>query len=471
MFKVIRSYLFSPALPAAMLLFGLVFGLAFFQFAGFRWQSSITITLYGGLLVWMALLAWYQRKLWGGIGVIDVLFGTFVLAVLVSLLIQGPPDSGAWKYGRYLPFLVIMPYMYGRLMRASSMQMFFKIVASAGGVMLLLLLLDYSGRLASLEVYSRWPFFGHDFALLLIAMLLAASLIIGSFLFLTKHGKDFRYLALPQIGRLVFLGMTSAALVAVAARGALLAGVMGTLFVVAATRNCSLLKRIYLLLYLVVIMSSAYWLLPKPQTQVYANMAAMPDLLISWPEYVARQRDSTNPEWIPPNRTWNPITRNWDLVERTSNPVLGPDSCRAVDRGINSLAIRWTLYQEAWAIFLRSPVWGVGATSFGRYSCAGEMGFPHSTILQSFVELGMVGGLLYCGLLVIAFFSLLRKAFRNTKTSLAAQLTLSLLVMYLLADQLYGNYFMAAGSYFLIGVAAAMQSNLAWNDTPEVENA
>ena len=36
-----------------------------------------------------------------------------------------------------------------------------------------------------------------------------------------------------------------------------------------------------------------------------------------------------------------------------------------------------------------------------------------------------------------------------------------LFVMYLLTDQLYGNYFMAVGSYFLVGVAASMRSNLA----------
>ena len=122
---------------------------------------------------------------------------------------------------------------------------------------------------------------------------------------------------------------------------------------------------------------------------------------------------------------------------------------------------------------MNSPLWGVGAASFGRYSCAGEMGFPHSTILQSFAELGIVGGILYCGLLIVAFFSLIRRVFTSaTKPADAAvQLSLSLFVMYLLADQFYGNYFMAAGSYFLIGVAASMSSNPEWNDAPEAGNA
>ena len=101
------------------------------------------------------------------------------------------------------------------------------------------------------------------------------------------------------------------------------------------------------------------------------------------------------------------------------------------------------------------------------------MGYPHSTILQSFAELGIVGGLLYCGLLIIALFDFFRRAFNGTaKTaSAAAQLSLSLFVMFLLTDQLYGNYFMAIGSYFMIGVAASMRSHQAWTDAPDSKNA
>ena len=471
-FKAIEPYFFTPALPAATLLFGMVFILAFFQFVGLRWQPSVTIVLYSGVLFWVALLAWRQRKLWSGFGSIDTLFGVFILWVLASLLMQGAPEYVAWKYGRYIPFLVILPYVCGRLMRVMGVRAFSRIVALAGFVILILLVIDYWQRLASLEVYSRWPFFGHDFGLLLIAMLLAASLIILTFFILTGPSKSFRHLSLRQVAGLIILGLLSATMVAVAARGALLAGTLGVLCVVLAVRFCSLSKKILLLLYLAVMMSSAYFLLPKPQMQVYANLAAMPNMLFNSSEYAARLRDPANPEWIPPNRRWNPITRTWDLVERTSKPVLGADSCRAVDQGINSLAIRWTLYQEAGAIFVNNPFWGVGAASFGRYSCAGEMGFPHSTILQAFAELGIVGALLYCGLLIFTLHSLIRKVFANKDKSddSSAQLILPLFVMYLLVDQLYGNYFMAVGSYFLIGVVASMRSNPEWNDAPEARN-
>ena len=442
----------------------MVFCLAFAQLAGLQWHSSITITLYSGLFVWVALLAWRQRILWVRFGVIDALFGVFVLWVLASLLVRGGTEQVTWKYGSYLPFLTILPYACGRLIRMKDMQMFFKVVVLASTVMLALLVIDYWQHLASLEIYSRWPFFGHNYSLLPIAMLLAAALIIGSAFFLTGPGKSLKDLSLPQRVSLALLGLLAAALVTVAARGVLLAGVLGTICMLFVVQNWSRSRKFQFLLYLALVMSAAYLLLPKPQAQVYVDLMTLPEILKE-PGHYARVRGAGN-------QVWDAATKAWVPNIRSSVPILGPDSCYAIDQGVNSLAIRRTLYQEAGVMFLHNPVWGVGAASFGRYSCADELGFPHSTILQSFAELGFVGGLLYCGLLIIALFSLIRQAFNDvSKTSNAvAQLTLSLYVMYLLTDQLYGNYFMAVGSYFLIGVAASMRTNPAWNEAPEPGN-
>ncbi len=154
--NIIKPDIFSPALPAAGLLFGMVFCLAFAQFAGLQWHSSITITLYGGLFVWVALLAWRQRMLWTRLGIMDALFGAFVLWVLASLLVRGGTGQVTWKYGSYLPFLTILPYVCGRLIRMKDMQMFFKAVVLASMVMLALLVIDYWQHLASLEMAFFW---------------------------------------------------------------------------------------------------------------------------------------------------------------------------------------------------------------------------------------------------------------------------------------------------------------------------
>lgn len=267
-------------MPAAAILYGLVFLFAFTHFAGLPWHLSITFVFYSGLFAWVLLLAWRQRASWAGFGLIDILFCVFVLWVLTSLLIQGDPGYVAFKYGRYMPFLVILPYVCGRMMRVVDLSLFYKIIVWASIVLLMLLLIDYWQYLSKLVIYSRWPFFGHDYALLLVAMLLVAALVILSFFFLTGPGKSYRQLSSRQRMQLGTLGLIAAAIVAVASRGALLIGVFGTLWVVLIVRYWAFSRKFLFLLYLAVIMSSTYFLLPKPQAQIYAKSVAIPDMVL-----------------------------------------------------------------------------------------------------------------------------------------------------------------------------------------------
>lgn len=437
--KEIRSNLLSPALPAAALLFGMVFFLAFASFSGLPWQPTATITLYCALFVWVALLAWRQRKLWGGIGVIDVLFGAFIFLVLVSLLIQGFTWAGPWKYGRYLPFMAIMPYMCGRLMRVQDTQLFFRVVASAALVMLMLLAIDYWQNAAMYTELGRWRFFGHYYSSLLIGALLAGSLIAFSFRFLIGGADPSQPLLRRAVGH-VALGLVTAALVWVAARGAFLAGIMGTICLVLIVRYLPLSRRLAFFLYLAVIIGLVTFLLPKSHAERYETLLTTPFSI-----YV---ESASEP------------------AARASGPIMGEASCLPLKQGMNSVAIRWVLYQEAVAMFINSPWWGVGAASFGRHSCAGEMGYPHSAILQAFAELGVIGGLLFVGLILASFISFYQKAVKvnATYSTQAAQQALAWFMMYLVATQISGNYFTDAGFYLLAGVAAGMQSSSAWND-------
>ncbi len=449
------------------LLYGMVFCLAFAQFAGLRWNSSITIGFYLGLFTWVALLVLRQRVLWTGFKKTDALFCVFILWVLVSLLINGA-EQAAWGFGRYLPFLVILPYVCGRLMRAFDLSLFYKIIVWAGVLLLLLLVIDYRQHLSKLEIYSRWPFFGFDYAVLLVAMLLAATLVALSFFFLTGSGKNYRQLSSRQVLQLAILGVIGAAMVVAASRGALLLGVFGTICVVLIVEHWSFSKRLQFLLFLAVFMSSAYLLLPKQQAQIYSKSLAMPnEILVS--DSRAFELDSI---WDKLSWAWRRAALGGKYAGEKSIPIFGAASCRPIEQGVDSVAIRFVLYQEAKEIFTKSPFWGVGAASFGRYSCAGMMGYPHSTILQSFAELGIVGGLLYCGLLFVALFGFIRQAFSSgekTQNTLG-KLSVSLFLMYLLTDQLYGNYFMAAGSYFLVGVAASIPTNPPWSGATEPGN-
>lgn len=481
----------------------MVFCLAFAQFAGWRWNSSITVIFYGGIFAWVVLLVRRQPTLWAGLGKIDALFCVFVVWVLMSLLIQSP-EPAAWGFGRYLPFLVILPYVCGRLIRAFDLSVFYQIIVWASIVLLMLLVIDYRQHLSKIEIYSRWPFFGFDYAVLLVAMLLAAALIVLTSFFFAGPGKSHRQLSPRQLVQLGILGLIAAALVASASRGTLLLGIFGTLCVVFFVRDWSFSNKLKFLLFLAAFVSSAYLLLPKQQAQIYSKSLAIPDMVLTsdsrtWDTVLTSDSLTWNTVSIFDSRgrevgsVWDKVTLVWDNVvlvwdnvvliwhraslagrdgSGKSVPVFGAASCRPIEQGTDSVAIRFVLYQEAKEIFTNNPLWGVGAASFGRYSCAGVKGYPHSTILQSFAELGIVGGLLYCGLLVGALFGFIRQAFNRGKKTQDAlgKLSLSLFLMYLLMDQIYGNYFMAVGSYFLIGVAASIQTNPAWNTAPELGN-
>jgi len=122
--------------------------------------------------------------------------------------------------------------------------------------------------------------------------------------------------------------------------------------------------------------------------------------------------------------------------------------------------MRWVLYQEAMAMFLENPIFGVGAARFGEQSCTGAMGFPHSTILQGGAELGLIGGGLLIGLMILAAVTLARPflSVRQGSNWSAHAFVLALFAAFQLGDQIYGNYFMSVGTWLLLGIAASMRA-------------
>ena len=277
------------------------------------------------------------------------------------------------------------------------------------------------------------------------AALLAGALIVFYFRSLTG-GADSSKPLLRRAADLAAVSLISVVLVWVAARGALLSGLLGIFCLTLILRRCSLFNRLILVLYLTGLLALSFQFLPQPQALFYQRLITKP------------------------NATFMAESGKASLQQDA--PILGTASCRPFEAGLNSVAMRWVLYREAVAMFVDRPWRGVGAASFGRHSCTGVMGFPHSTILQTFAELGVMGGLLFVGLMSAAFVGFFRKAVEANATyaTQAAQLALAWFTMYLAADQIYGNYFMAAGFYLLAGVAAGMRSNPAWNNGVEESN-
>ncbi|WP_296752338.1 O-antigen ligase family protein [Thiobacillus sp.] len=424
--------LYSPAYPAAWLLFGMPFALAIAHFVAIPWPQLATIAVYTVALVWVSVLAWRgQRHLWP-VTTLDGLFVGFVSLVSVSLVSQGGIWGEMGKFARYLPFMVVVPYLCGRLMRVSDIVLFMRITLVAGITLLPLLLSD---RLTSAgRPFGRWPFFGQDHGALLAGVLLTAALIA-----LCVRMLDFRSLGeRTNRSSQVFLnglaGLFTVFLVWVTARGWLLSALVGVAVTCLFARQRSIWRRVGLWTAIVAVVGLSLSVLPKLDPY-FGRFYALPMNMDSHMESI-------------------------EPFLGVTVPILGEASCQPFKDGVNSIAMRWVLYQEAMAMFSENPVFGVGAARFGEQSCTGPMGFPHSTILQGGAELGLIGGGLLVGLMMLAAVTLARpflSVWQGPNWS-AHAFVLALFAAFQLGDQIYGNYFMSVGTWLLLGIAASMRA-------------
>ncbi len=128
----------------------------------------------------------------------------------------------------------------------------------------------------------------------------------------------------------------------------------------------------------------------------------------------------------------------------------------------NSVAIRKILYTEAIDLFAKNPISGVGAGNFGFYSCLEyehqSFSSPHSTVLHVLSDLGLIGGLPFFGLVLIASIGLLRRVWRDgiDGNNMTVWMLSSLWVYYFIIDQSSHSYFTVVHFYLLAGVIASV---------------
>lgn len=421
--------LYSPAYPAAWLLFGMLFALAAAHFVAMPWPRVATAVVYAAPLAWVAVLAWRVRWHIRSVTALDALFVGFVLLVSASLVFQGENFGEVGRYLRYLPFMMVVPYLCGRLMRMPDIALFMRVILIAGMSLMPLLLLD---RLTSVgRDGGRWPFFGQDHGALLAGALLAASFIVLCVRVLDCRNPSERNYRLGQFIRYGAIGLMAVFVVWLTARGFLLASLVGIAVTCLSARHHTIWRWVGLLAAVLIIVGLMLSVLPKVDPY-FGRMAAVP-------------MDIASPT---------------ESVPGATGPVLGEASCQPFKEGNNSVAMRWVLYREALAMLVANPYMGVGAARFGEHSCTGPKGFPHSVVLQGFAELGLFGGGLLAGLFVLSAVTLLRPFYRDRQEANwpANSFILALFAVLLVADQVYGNYFMSGGTWLMLGIAASMRS-------------
>jgi len=418
----------SPAFPAIWLLWGLTFAMGIAYFLSLPWPKIATITVYSLPIAWYLTVARIRIGLPLNLNKIDTGFTLFIVIVLMSATtFPGPDNHGAvWKYLRFVPFLMVTPYVIGRMMSLKDLEKLSYMAIFSGLVILPMLLIDH---FIVIERPSRLPIFGLDHGPLLAGKVLTIALLATYTIFLSTLVSRKEMARLMKIVFLIFIGCFSILLVWVMARGWVLAGLASIVLVTSSVRGGKPILRFALATYVFSVISLTIFLMPT--SSFYTTILNTSPVLAS------------------------PIPTAKDTC-----PILGTSVCQPFQESVNSVAIRWVMYREAAAIFIENPLWGIGAGRFGDCSCTGPGWYPHNIVLQGFAELGLLGGSLQLGLFILATITLLKPLIlmKYSGHLSAYSFALALFTVFFVSNQFYGTYFMATGTWLLVGVAARLRS-------------
>lgn len=466
-FPIGQKFLLSPAIPAFLFLYGVLFANATTFYAGIPWNPSvITAGVYGVALLWMIGAAVLRRPFPITWCPIDLLFGCFLAVLLLSVALQIMDGAGHKYYWRYLP-LIILPYLCGRLMRLPDVRRLFLLLVCAGIAFLPILAVEGWKNLVLYHNSARPILFAENLAyvnptyLAMPAALLLGSATLISALWLLARPPDNRgirgvlhwtALALLCLG-LAYTMIRSIALATIGMSA--IAMIIGSW---APPR-----RRLAVFTALAAFFSASVLLLPT-HTQFYGKL----DSVLSG-DPIKRGGVPANPTSANPAQfhgkldsvpSGDPIKRGGVSANPTSaNPILGMDSCAAILKNQDSIQIRKVFLGEAIELILERSLLGIGAGAFGDHSCLPAQGMPHNTVLHTFAELGLAGGLLFIGFLMASLIVLFRAIkWSDDKVQPVFLGVLMLLGLHILVDQIQGNYFFAIGFYLFAGITAAIQA-------------
>jgi hypothetical protein len=429
----------SPVGPIILLFHGLLILLAILYYMGIPWQRIYTMGLFGFAFIWgMITVTKRFRERLPVRNRIDFLFAAFLLAVLISLATHW--WEGSIKRLVLLPFLMILPYILGRVMRPKDV---FMLPGSFIFVALLLLILIFPEYLRYMQygyqyIDSPYPvLFDKNVSVMMSGNLLGISLISLVFISLIQGSEsDDQSLRSGRMHYFLYVGILviSFLLVWIGSRGPLLVAIIGMgvlLFLFPPTFS---MRKIKILLVIVVSLVIAF----TATMQRNASLVHYTNLLKS------------------PMGHWTPAETKEPSSKQTLGgaSVLGPSKC---DHIFDSISDRWIHFHQAVTLFLQKPLIGVGANQYGFHSCQGPGAFPHNIILHTFVELGWVVGVLYSYLLWMTIsvpLGLCRPLQRKRWGSLGYWLT-AFCIMQILLALISGDYFVSAAVYFIMGFAAS----------------
>jgi len=354
--------------------------------------------------------------------IIDSLFGGFLVIILISLAFHGLGGKEIALF--HMLIFMVLPYTLGRLLSVDNSLLMIKAGVVASLVALPIIALE-TFLFSDAAYNDRVTLFGGYW------VSGSAGLLLGSFAVLIVC-----YLLSPEYRRLNKLSHASIlTLLAfalwlttyIAGRAGVLAAILVGLGTVLFTKWATTSYRLFIAAFLLTTFAVSYTTLPSSRAHLYDQIVSV--------------------------AIWSLL-----YVKPGKLTVL---SCKI--KG-DSASQRIIMYREALDLFRMNPLTGVGAGNFSAHSkCYNGtfLGFPHSTLLQAFSELGAVGGGVFAATILLALLGLSKIIFSEENTSLrkTAWLLGPLWVFYFIVDQYSGNYFTGLPFYLLTGVVAALLSS------------
>lgn len=402
--QISKTKILNLGLPLALMLVFTPF------FPGLSAQYGIThpARILATYMVVVAALMAFRKGLHIRPHLLDVLFICFIVFVIGSLIIEGPQDK---KQGLvYMISVMLTPYTFARLLTQSDITIFIR--ATAGLALILvpicifgILRLGYYDATIERLILFGWLFGPGTFGLA-IGMLIPLSVVF--ILSGAKHEK------MNIMAWLLIISIAMWVVLTLGARSVFVSGLLASVLILLFARNVAAKWRLALAVFLSVSAFVSFASLPNSRLDFFSQ-----------------------------------------LVTTTSTA----QDCHT--KG-NSTAVRYTLYGEAIGLLTANPISGVGAGNFGFYSCFKNQGSPfaspHSTVLHVLSELGVVGGLLFIGIVLIASIGLVWRVWQDgfDGKNLTVWMLTALWIYYFTVDQFSHSYFTVVHFFLLVGVIASL---------------
>lgn len=425
---IIRAF-GGPALPLALMINGSLFYFAIFHIIGTKPNYYLTAGYYCSLIGW--ILGTSIKRGWQlpfKFHSIDLTFFLFIGYVFVSLFLHGL--EGQEKQIIYLFVFVLSPYICGRLICSGDVAPFLAAIFLIGNVGLIVAAIDTIVEFNEVMSWVRPFFFGFNHTTLLVGFLLSSVILLSVFFFMLFEKQLFGFQ--PTIVFWAILTVSIGSLIFIKCRGVLIAiflisiGGCVTLYWISWKRRVIVaLGLIGLIVIFYLIIPSSFKFMSQAKESISSNLM------------ICQAKESI-----------------------FSNLMIYPEDQSLETLGIfsDSVAMRFLLWNEAIRIFLKNPILGIGAGRFGDHSIIKNV-FPHSTILQTLAELGILGSVLFFIYVAQIFFNMVfmfcygRYEYLIQKKSL---LIFSLWIFYFIIDQIYGDYLRNIAFSILSGISVSM---------------